>query len=76
MDLERNVGDTSPAQPSTAIHYREAEAFMVWKAHGERAPVHVAERIGTLALAGDAAGVDRWKAIAASLDGLMRAARS
>jgi hypothetical protein len=31
---------------------------------GERAPVFVAERIGALVLAGDAAGVATWKAVA------------
>lgn len=39
-------------------------ALAIERQHGARAPVFVAERIGALALAGDAAGVDRWKAIA------------
>jgi len=42
-------------------------ALAVERQHGERAPVFVAERIGALALAGDAAGVARWKAIAARM---------
>jgi hypothetical protein len=35
--------------------------------HGEQAPVFVAERIGALVLAGDAAGVATWKAVAAHI---------
>lgn len=42
-------------------------ANMVLKQHGDGAPVFVAERIGALALAGDANGVSAWKAIAARL---------
>lgn len=42
-------------------------ALAVEKQHGARAPVFVAERIGALALAGDMAGVERWKAIAARM---------
>jgi hypothetical protein len=45
-------------------------ALEVQRQHGERAPVFVAERIGALLLAGDMAGVDRWKAIAACMDAL------
>lgn len=43
-------------------------ALLVEQQHGDDAPRWIAERIGTLALAGDAAGVERWKAIAAKLD--------
>jgi hypothetical protein len=42
-------------------------ALAIERQHGERAPRFVAERIGALALAGDAAGVARWKAIAARM---------
>lgn len=42
-------------------------ALAIEKLHGTAAPLHVAERIGALALAGDAAGVARWQAIAACL---------
>ena len=42
-------------------------ALLVEREHGERAPLWIAERIGALALAGDAAGVERWEAIAAKL---------
>ncbi|MBP8235641.1 MAG: hypothetical protein KAY22_25435 [Rhizorhabdus sp.] len=51
---------------------RWAEALAVERIHGAGAPRYVAERIGTLALAGDQAGVDRWKAIASKLDQLLR----
>ena len=49
---------------------RWAEALQVLKMHGERAPLFVAERIGALALSGDADGIQRWKEIAAKLDEL------
>lgn len=42
-------------------------ALLVEREHGENAPVWIAERIGALALEGDAAGVARWKAIAEKL---------
>ena len=51
---------------------RWAEALAVQRQHGDRAPLHVAKRIGALALAGDEAGVARWKAIAARLGQLAR----
>ncbi len=38
--------------------------------HGERAQIHVAERIGALALAGDVAGVEAWKGIARRMEQL------
>lgn len=50
---------------------RRAEALAVDRLHGPRAPLHVAERIGALALAGDLAGIARWKEIAARLELLM-----
>lgn len=39
-------------------------ANRVLATHGERAPLFVAERIGALALAGDAEGIAVWQAIA------------
>lgn len=45
-------------------------ALAVEKQHGDHAPLFVAERIGALALAGDAEGVAKWKAIAIRLDSL------
>ena len=38
--------------------------------HGAAAPVKIAERIGALALAGDAEGVSVWKRIATAADQL------
>ena len=46
-------------------------ALAVEKQHGARAGIFIAERIGALALAGDTAGVERWKAIAARMTQLM-----
>lgn len=42
-------------------------ALAIEKLHGDQTPVWIAERIGALALEGDAAGVARWKAIAEKL---------
>ena len=43
----------------------------VQRQHGERGPVFIAEQIGALALAGDAAGLETWRSIAARLDQLL-----
>lgn len=48
-------------------------AMMLLKRHGDTAPVKVAERIGELAVEGDAAGVAVWKEIAARMDEILRA---
>lgn len=45
-------------------------ALAIARQHGARAAVFVAERIGALAIEGDAAGMAQWKAIAARLDAL------
>ena len=45
-------------------------ALAVERRYGDRAPLHVAERIGALVLDGDNDGVEVWKAIAARLDQL------
>lgn len=42
-------------------------ALLVEREQGDNAAVYIAERIGALALAGDADGVARWKAIAERL---------
>ena len=55
---------------------RLAEAIAVRRMYGDRAALHVAERIGALALAGDAAGVERWQQIAAKMDEIERAGRA
>lgn len=45
-------------------------ALLIERQHGDDAPAFIASRIGALALAGDAAGVDRCQAIADCLDKL------
>ena len=49
-----------------------AEALAIEAMMGDQAEVHIAERIGALVLAGDVAGVERFKQIAACLDRLKR----
>lgn len=51
----------------TEDHWRLAEALAVRKRYGREAEVHIAQRIGELALAGDLAGVERWRQIAGAL---------
>jgi hypothetical protein len=51
-------------------HERWAEALLVKRLHGERAALHISERIRTLAAAGDVAGVQRWREIAERFDQL------
>lgn len=46
-------------------------AQQVIKQHGAKAPLHAASRIGDLATAGDADGVQAWQDIAARIDQLM-----
>lgn len=45
----------------------EELAVVLWveQHHGDRAEVFIAEQIGAMALAGDAAGIAHWKKIAA-----------
>jgi hypothetical protein len=50
---------------------RWAEALAVEKLYGKDGPRFIAERIGALAIAGDQAGVERWKAIAERHDQLL-----
>ena len=52
----------------TADQEQMAEAIAVRRMYGDRAALHVAERLGALALAGDDAGVARWQQIAAKKD--------
>lgn len=47
-----------------------AVALWVKQAHGPAAGVFIAEQIGALALRGDTAGIERWKAIAATFQAL------
>jgi hypothetical protein len=57
-------------------HVAWGAAFMLLKRHEDDAPAVVAARIGELALAGDVAGVDVWKSIAACVDQIMCAHRN
>ena len=50
-------------------------ALWVRRTQGAGAEVYIAGQIGALALRGDTAGIERWKAVAAQLDALMRATR-
>ena len=45
-------------------------ALLVERQRGGRAVAFIAERVATLAAAGDLAGVERWRAIAEKLDQL------
>jgi len=42
-----------------------AIALLLRRTHSDQAAVFIAEQIGRLAIEGDAAGIARWKAIAA-----------
>lgn len=53
-------------------HELWACAHQLLKQHGARAPAFVAERIGSLSLLGDEAGVATWRAIALRMDSLER----
>lgn len=72
-DGELSVEDPKRQPPATSpLPEWElwACAETVMRQHGDRAPIHVAERIGALALAGDAEGVATWKAIAERIQSL------
>ena len=45
---------------------------MLLTRYGDDAPLHVAARMGELAVADDAAGIARWKEIARCMDQLIR----
>ncbi len=45
----------------------------VLRQHGDKAAMHVAERLGAVALAGDAEGIVTWQAIARRVDQLQGA---
>jgi len=46
-------------------------ALLVEREHGDGAVAFIAERVATLATAGDMAGVERWRAVADKLDQLL-----
>ena len=48
-----------------------ATAHYVMKHSGENAPVFIAERLGMMAVNGDAKGIATWQAIAARVSDLM-----
>ena len=48
-------------------------ALAIERQHGTRAAVVAAERIGTLAFAGEGEGIAMWKAIVGCLDELIKA---
>lgn len=50
---------------------RWAEAVAIERQHGMMAPMWIAERIGALAMAGDLAGVARFREIAAKYEQLI-----
>jgi hypothetical protein len=50
---------------------RWAEALAIERQHGTMAPMWIAERIGALAMAGDFAGVARFREIAAKYEQLI-----
>ena len=50
---------------------RWAEAATIMRQHGADAPRWVAERIGTLAVAGDVAGVKRFREIARRIEQML-----
>ena len=54
---------------------RLAEALAIQRLHGNRAALWIAERIGALSIAGDAAGVERFREIARAYDEIMAGAR-
>lgn len=69
--LPGGLGGVLPGDgPLTPERHIWACALAVQRQYGERSPLHVAERLGALALAGDAEGVAMWQAIAARLDAL------
>ena len=59
----------------TAGEERWAEAATIMRRHGAGACLWVAERIGALALAGDMAGVERFRAIAARMERILASGR-
>ena len=57
----------------TEDEFRWAEALAVQQQHGDKASVWIAKRVKSLALAGDTAGVSRFRQIAAKIDHLLAA---
>jgi hypothetical protein len=57
--------------PLTEEHVLWGAVSMLMKRHGDDAPRRVAERIGSLAIEGDLAGVALWKEIARRMDTML-----
>lgn len=64
------IADDEAARPELSDREIWACALQVAKQHGDRMHIHIAERIGALALVGDIAGVHVWKRIANRIDRL------
>jgi len=54
----------------TPEHERWAEAVAIQQRYGDQADAHIAEQVARLAIAGDQAGIARWREIAARFDQL------
>lgn len=72
MLLGRYGFGLAPEDTLTAERHVWACALAVQNLYGPRAALHIAERIGALALQGDSEGIAMWKAIATRLDVLAR----
>ena len=46
-------------------------ALLVFQKHGDKAPIYLAERLGSMAIANDEAGIATWQAIARHVYQLM-----
>jgi hypothetical protein len=60
----------------TAERARFAEALAVERIHGDQAPAFISERIHTLDLLSDHAGVQRWREIADRFNQLQKRGRA
>lgn len=67
-DLNRCGEKHNTLMPLSAERELWARALQVLRQHGDKAHLHITERVGTLALAGDERAVGTWTAIAASMD--------
>lgn len=61
-----------PLPPSPLSDWElQAVAVTVVRQHGDKAPLHVAERIGACAVADDGEGVATWKAVAVRMNAIL-----
>ena len=68
-----DAGGSGTVARDDAPHDLWVQASRILEDYGDRAPLHVAEKIGGCALAGDMDGIAAWKRLAHKLDALMRA---